>query len=131
MTAGPPLRSSERLGSGTMVTAQLARKPTDLWLRSYQANFSFDKPVEMDSIEAMPNFSPFDPRYPLVNSDINRPVELVELPNNEVESFQRQNLRNSMSGDPNENYYVRSYLECAKGEAVMLGSRSADITNTG
>ena len=49
MTAGPPLRSSARLESGTMVTAQLARNPTDLWLRSYKANFFFDKPVEMHS----------------------------------------------------------------------------------
>ena len=94
MTADRLLRSSARLGSGTMVTAQLARKPTDLWLRSYKANFSFDKPVEMHSendsgdltperyppwpgypeypqgrvmtpeapIEAMPNFSFFEPR---------------------------------------------------------------------
>ncbi|KAH9215448.1 hypothetical protein DL95DRAFT_408444 [Leptodontidium sp. 2 PMI_412] len=48
--SGAPLSSSKRLISGTRVTAQLTRRPTDLWPRSYQFKFSFEDPVEMSGI---------------------------------------------------------------------------------
>ncbi|KAK0113335.1 hypothetical protein ONS95_013591 [Cadophora gregata] len=86
MTADTHIRASTRSLSGAQITAQLARKPTDLWLRSYQASFSFEYPVELPPGE-------IDHR--------------VELPNNEVSSIER---RNSMPGDPEVNYYVRGYL---------------------
>ena len=35
---------------------------------------------------------------------------IVELPNNEVKSFGRRKLKNSMSGDPEPNYYMHSFL---------------------
>ncbi|KAI9052004.1 hypothetical protein LZ554_004258 [Drepanopeziza brunnea f. sp. 'monogermtubi'] len=83
---------TRRLVSGTKVTAQLVGKPSNLWLRSYQAEVSFEDPVELHTTQ-----------IPDTPSDL----LVEELPNNEVESTEK---RNSMSIDPGENYYPRGFL---------------------
>lgn len=87
MTEGSHITSAGRLLSGTKVTVRLVGKPTELWLRSYHAEVSFGDPVELLGFSTI--------------------VPFAELPNNQVNSIE---IRNSMSADPDVNYYLRGFL---------------------
>jgi hypothetical protein len=90
--------SSKTRVRGSKITAQLIRNQIDLGLRSYEAEISFEGAIELPNNEIL--FLPWQGMIP----------GIVELPNNEVKSFGRRKLKNSMSGDPEPNYYMHSFL---------------------
>ncbi|PMD24631.1 HET-domain-containing protein [Hyaloscypha hepaticicola] len=95
------------LARGLKIDARLNRNQSDLRLRSYEAEISFEDAVELPAVK--------DP-VELPNNELTlfqwqiRSQGPVELPNNEVKFFGGQRWRNSKDADPAANHYIRSFL---------------------
>lgn len=91
MTDARDIFSTKTLASGLRIIPKLNRNQNELGLRSYEADISFEEPVELHDTQVLP--------YRIL-------PHIPELPNNEIEMI----VRNPMSGDPLINYYVSSFL---------------------
>jgi hypothetical protein len=94
MTDARDLFSAKNLASGVRVIPQFNRNQNELGLRSYEADISFEEPVELHDTQVLP--------YRVL-------PHLPELPNNEVKSLVRK-LFNPVSTDEEVNYYIASFL---------------------
>lgn len=94
MTDARDLFSAKNLASGVRVIPQFNRNQNELGLRSYEADISFEEPVELHDTQVLP--------YRVL-------PHLPELPNNEAKSIARR-LFNPVSTDEEVNYYIASFL---------------------
>jgi hypothetical protein len=95
------------LARGLKIDARLNRNQSDLGLRSYQAEISFEGAVELPVVERpveLPNNELTLFQWQILSQGP------VELPNNEVKLFGGQRWRNSMAVDPAANHYIHSFL---------------------
>jgi hypothetical protein len=95
------------LARGMKIDARLHRNQSDLGLRSYEAEISFQDAIELPVVERpveLPNNELTLFQWQILSQGP------IELPNNEVKSFGEQRRRNSMAVDPAANHYIHSFL---------------------